>query len=407
MRSFLPPRLLASPCAKILGWTLVAAVLFFPFFVLQAVDQNGVMSLAAFTYRPYLLAVFGVFLALCGVFFLPAPLRALGQSCPDFAVSDVQKKGLQVLLVVGLLILPLVSNRAELDLATVVLLSIALAWGMTIVVGYAGLLDLGYIAFYAVGAYAYALLSTGYGVSFWAALPLCALLPAVLAFLVGFPILRLRGDYFAIVTLGFAEIVRTLLINAQSITGGPNGVAEIPRPTLFGWGAADLDERMMMLYVLALAWAAVVYGLMRRLRVLPLGRAWEALREDEIAARSLGVNVHRMKLSAHGIGAMIAGICGAFFAAKQGFVSPESFTFLDTAFLLAMVVLGGMGSPWGVALAAILIVALPEVSRSFADYRMLFFGMVMVLVMIFRPGGFATARRPSVLYKPASGEQPS
>ena len=407
MRSFLSPRWLASPCAKILGWTLVAAVLFFPFFVLQAVDQNGVMSLAPFTYRPYLLAVLGVFLALCAVFFLPAPLRRLRWHPPAVSLSVTQKTGLRGLLILGLLILPFISNRAELDLATVVLLSIALAWGMTIVVGYAGLLDLGYIAFYAVGAYAYALLSTGYGVSFWAALPLCALLPAVLAFLVGFPILRLRGDYFAIVTLGFAEIVRTLLINAQSITGGPNGVAEIPRPTLFGWGAADLDERMMMLYVLALAWAAVVYGLMRRLRVLPLGRAWEALREDDIAARSLGVNVHRMKLSAHVIGAMIAGICGAFFAAKQGFVSPESFTFLDTAFLLAMVVLGGMGSPWGVALAAILIVALPEVSRSFADYRMLFFGMVMVLVMIFRPGGFAATRSPSVLYDPASGEQPS
>lgn len=391
---------MTSPWARILGWTLVAAVLFFPFFVLQAVDQNGQLSLAPLTYRPYLLGVLGVFLGLCGVFFLPAPLRALARSCPNITVSEGQKTGLQVLLVLGLLLLPLVSNRAELDLATVVLLSIALAWGMTIVVGYAGLLDLGYIAFYAVGAYAYALLSTGHGVSFWVALPLCALLPAVLAFFVGFPILRLRGDYFAIVTLGFAEIVRTLLINAQEITGGPNGVAEIPRPTVFGWGAADLDERMMMLYGLALAWAVVVYCVMRRLRVLPLGRAWEALREDEIAARSLGVNVHRMKLSAHMMGAMIAGICGAFFAAKQGFVSPESFTFLDTAFLLAMVVLGGMGSPWGVALAATLIVALPEFSRSFADYRMLFFGMVMVMVMIFRPGGFAATRRPSILYTP-------
>ena len=171
MLSFLSPRLLASSYAKIAGWTLVAAVILFPFFVLQAVDQNGQLFLAPMTYRPYLLAVLGVFLGLCAVFFLPAPLRALGQSCPDFAVSDVQKKGLQVLLVVGLLLLPLVSNRAELDLATVVLLSVALAWGMTIVVGYAGLLDLGYIAFYAVGAYTYALLSTDYGVSFWTALP--------------------------------------------------------------------------------------------------------------------------------------------------------------------------------------------------------------------------------------------
>jgi branched-chain amino acid transport system permease protein len=399
--------LCSSPWVKILGWTVVAAALFFPFFVLQVVDKDGALSLAPLTYHNYALAVLAVFVALCGLFFLPKYLRRVASHLPAVSVSQAQKKSFFVMLALGLLVLPVVGNRADLDLATVVLLSVSLAWGMTIVVGYAGLLDLGYIAFYAVGAYTYALLNTHYGISFWVALPLCALIPAGLAFLVGFPILRLRGDYFAIVTLGFAEIVRTFLLNAQSITGGPNGVAEIARPTLFGWGGDDLDQRMLMLYFLVLGLAAVVYLLIRRLRVLPLGRAWEALREDEIAARSLGVNVQTVKLSAYIIGSMIAGLCGAFFAAKQGFVSPESFTFLDTAFILAMVVLGGMGSPWGVALAATLIVALPEVSRSFADYRMLFFGVVMVAVMVFRPGGFVSTRTPSILYRPeGKGEKP-
>jgi branched-chain amino acid transport system permease protein len=310
------------------------------------------------------------------------------------------------------------------DLATLVLIYVMLGLGLNIVVGLAGLLDLGYVAFYAVGAYSYALLSDYFGLSFWVCLPIAGLLAATFGFLLGFPVLRLRGDYLAIVTLGFGEIIRIMLNNLTGLTGGPNGIGNIPKPTLpaiqtdpefalvgleFGrtakvegnlpfheyFGIAyDSSYKVVFLYLLAVLLVVFTIYVIRRLVRMPVGRAWEALREDEIACRSLGLNRTIIKLSAFTMGASFAGFAGAFFAARQGFISPESFTFIESAIILAIVVLGGMGSQFGIILAAIAMTVLPELAREFQEYRMLLFGLMMVLMMIWRPQGLLPAKRP-------------
>jgi branched-chain amino acid transport system permease protein len=303
------------------------------------------------------------------------------------------------------------SNRYVLDLAILIVTYTMLGFGLNIQIGLAGLLDLGYAAFYAVGAYSYALIAQDFGLSFWISLPLAGLLAAFAGLLVGFPVLRLRGDYLAIVTLGFGEIVRLVLLNWQDLTGGPNGISGIARPSFFGlpFTAADdgfaatfglqysATHRVVYLYYLILALALVTSWVTLRLRRLPIGRAWEALREDEIACKALGINTTTTKLTAFAIGAMFGGFAGAFFATRQGFISPESFTFQESAFVLAIVVLGGMGSQIGVAVAATVMLAGFELFREFEQYRMLVFGAAMVAVMIYRPRGLVSTRTPSVL----------
>jgi branched-chain amino acid transport system permease protein len=293
-----------------------------------------------------------------------------------------------------------------------------LGLGLNIVVGFAGLLDLGFVGFYAVGAYTYALLYHWAGWGFWQALPLSGFMAGLFGFMLGFPVLRLRGDYLAIVTLGFGEIIRLLLINLYTFTGGPDGISSIPKPTVFGMPMArrasegqitfhqfmgwsyDTQDVIVYLYLMALVLALVTLYVSNRVVRMPIGRAWEALREDEIACRSLGLNPTRIKLSAFTMGATFAGLGGAFFAARQGLVNPESFTFIESALILAIVVLGGMGSQVGVILAAIVLTVLPEVAREFAEYRMLIFGLVMVLMMIWRPQGLLPVKRPQVELKP-------
>ncbi|MBS8242106.1 high-affinity branched-chain amino acid ABC transporter permease LivM [Marinobacter lipolyticus] len=316
------------------------------------------------------------------------------------------------LIIIGALIWPFFVSRGSVDLATLVLIYIMLALGLNVVVGLAGLLDLGYVAFYAVGAYTFALLSQYLGLSFWMALPIGALLAALFGLVLGFPVLRLRGDYLAIVTLGFGEIIRILLNNMTNLTGGPNGIGGIPDPTLFGmefgrrvkeegntsfhetFGIAYSSEhKIIFLYLIALVLAVITALVIRRLMRMPVGRAWEALREDEIAARSLGLSRTGVKLSAFTIGAFFAGFAGTVFASKQGFISPESFVFLESAIILAIVVLGGMGSQIGVILAAIAVTVLPELAREFSEYRMLIFGAAMVLMMVWRPQGLMPMRR--------------
>jgi branched-chain amino acid transport system permease protein len=301
-------------------------------------------------------------------------------------------------------------NRYILDLGILVLTYVMLGWGLNIVVGLAGLLDLGYVAFYAVGAYSYALLATTFGWSFWICLPIAGFLAACWGVMLGFPVLRLRGDYLAIVTLAFGEIIRLVLLNWQSLTGGPNGISGIPRPSFFGIPFADEDNgfaatfgleyspthRVVFLYYLILALALLTNWVTLRLRRLPIGRAWEALREDEIACRSLGINTTTTKLTAFAMGAMFGGIAGSFFATRQGFISPESFTFSESALVLAIVVLGGMGSQLGVAVAAFAMLGAFELFREFSQYRMLVFGIAMVLIMIWRPRGLVATRTPSV-----------
>lgn len=303
------------------------------------------------------------------------------------------------------------NNRYVLDLGILILTYVMLGWGLNIVVGLAGLLDLGYVAFFAVGAYSYALLAQYFGVSFWIGLPIAGILAAFAGVLLGFPVLRLRGDYLAIVTLGFGEIIRLILLNWRGFTGGPNGIPGIPRPSFFGLPFVDEPNgfaatfglsftpthRVVFLFYLALALALLTNWVTLRLRRLPIGRAWEALREDEIACRSLGINTTNTKLTAFAIGAMFGGLAGAFFATRQGFISPESFNFNESALVLAIVVLGGMGSQLGVAIAAVAMLGGFELFREFEQYRMLLFGVAMVIIMIWRPRGLVATRTPSIL----------
>ena len=301
-------------------------------------------------------------------------------------------------------------NRYLLDLGIVIATYTMLGFGLNIVVGLAGLLNLGYAAFYAIGAYSYALIALTFGLSFWICLPLGGVLAALTGVLLGFPVLRLRGDYLAIVTLGFGEIIRLILLNWQNLTGGPNGIPGIPRPSFFGlpFTAADNGfaatfglaysptHRVVFLYYVIVALALITNWVTLRLRRLPLGRAWEALREDEIACRALGINTTMTKLTAFAIGAMFGGFAGAFFATRQGFISPESFTFGESALVLAIVVLGGMGSQLGVAVAAAVMLGGFEFFREFEQYRMLVFGAAMVAIVVYRPRGLVATRTPSV-----------
>ncbi len=302
-------------------------------------------------------------------------------------------------------------DRLYINLAIQVLTYVMLGWGLNIVVGLAGLLDLGYVAFYAVGAYSFALLAEYFGIGFWFALPLAGMLAGTWGLILGFPVLRLRGDYLAIVTLAFGEIIRVVLLNWYEFTGGPDGIGGIPKPTLFGiefnrgeGGFADVFglefdtiHRFVYLYYIILALALLTNFVTMRLRKLPVGRAWEAMREDEIACKSLGINTTNTKLTAFGIGAMFGGFAGSFFATQQGFISPESFVFIESAIILAIVVLGGLGSQIGVVVAAVIMIGGFQVFREFEEYRMLIFGVAMVVIMVWRPRGLVSSRQPSIV----------
>ncbi len=341
---------------------------------------------------------------------------------PSSASNFMTLPNTQRWIIFGLILLALVwpffGSRGAVDIATLILIYVMLGLGLNIVVGLAGLLDLGYVGFYAVGAYSYALLSHYYGLGFWVCLPIAGLMAAFFGFILGFPVLRLRGDYLAIVTLGFGEIIRILLRNMTELTGGPNGISGIDKPTLFGLtferkaaeGMQTFHEyfgiaysginKVIFLYLVALLLALLVLFVINRLLRMPIGRAWEALREDEIACRALGMNPTVIKLSAFTLGASFAGFAGSFFAARQGLITPESFTFIESAIILAIVVLGGMGSQLGIILAAVVMILLPELMRDFSEYRMLLFGALMVLMMIWRPQGLLPMQRPHLELKP-------
>ncbi len=332
--------------------------------------------------------------------------------------AQVQKLSLLLgpILLICAILLPMMpfAGRRLVDVATLVVTYIMLGWGLNIVVGLAGLLDLGYVAFYAVGAYSFALLANHFDYGFWICLPLAGLFAASFGVILGFPVLRLRGDYLAIVTLGFGEMIRVILLNWYEVTKGPDGLSSIPRPSFLGMPfkrfAAEGQEtfhtffnidynsghRVTFLYYVILAMAMITNFFTMRIRKLPIGRSWEALREDEIACRSLGINPTNTKLTAFGIGAMFGGFAGSFFATRQGFISPESFTFIESAVILAIVVLGGMGSQVGVVIAAILLIGAPEFFRELQEYRMLAFGAGMVLIMIWRPRGLLAHREPTM-----------
>ena len=304
-----------------------------------------------------------------------------------------------------------------------ILIYIMLGWGLNIVVGLAGLLDLGYVAFYAIGSYTYALLAQQFGLSFWLALPVAGAMAALWGILLGFPVLRLRGDYLAIVTLAFGEIIYLVALNWKDFTGGGAGMSA-PRIDFFGIPFNASDEgfaarfgleftpvyRTVFLYYTILGLSMLTAWVTLRLKTLPIGRAWEALREDEIACRAIGMNTTNTKLTAFAIGAMFGGFAGAFFGARQGFITPESFKFLESALILAIVVLGGMGSLMGVVLAAMALIGGSELLREVeflkpiigddpTKYRMLIVGMGMVLMMLWKPRGLISVRSPSIFLK--------
>ena len=298
-----------------------------------------------------------------------------------------------------LLFFPHVLSTYQTNIMITALMYVVLGLGLNIVVGVAGLLDLGYVAFYAVGAYSYALLNLHFGLGFWAVLPIGGLLAASFGIILGFPVLRLRGDYLAIVTLGFGEIIRLILENWNDFSRGPSGISNIPRPGFFGM-EMTLNQSISYLYYLMIALVIFTIFVVNRLQNSRIGRAWFALREDEIACQAMGIDKTRTKLSAFSLGAFWAGMVGVIFAAKTTFVNPASFTFLESAIILCIVVLGGMGSIIGVIIAALILMLLPEYLRAFSDYRMLVFGGTLVLMMVFRPLGIiSTVRRTYTIDK--------
>ena len=296
------------------------------------------------------------------------------------------------IVLIVMLAMPHVSSFYQTNIMISALLYVMLALGLNIAVGIAGQLVLGYVAFYAVGAYTYALLNQAFGIGFWACLPVGGFMAVLFGLALGFPVLRLRGDYLAIVTLGFGEIVRLTLLNWASLTGGSGGIKDIPAPGFFG---VDMDINMSTMFVYYIVLAAVIITIVviSRLKNSRVGLALQALREDEIACEAMGINLARVKLSAFALSSCWAGFAGVIFAAKTSFINPASFTFMESAMILSMVVLGGMGSIVGVVIAAMILILAPEYLRAFSEYRMLIFGAIMVIMMIFRPQGLVTGER--------------
>lgn len=296
------------------------------------------------------------------------------------------------IVLVVMLAMPHVSSFYQTNIMISALLYVMLALGLNIAVGIAGQLVLGYVAFYAVGAYTYALLNQAFGIGFWACLPVGGFMAVLFGLALGFPVLRLRGDYLAIVTLGFGEIVRLTLLNWASLTGGSGGIKDIPAPGFFGMDM-DINMSTMFVYYIVLAAVIITIVVISRLKNSRVGLALQALREDEIACEAMGINLARVKLSAFALSSCWAGFAGVIFAAKTSFINPASFTFMESAMILSMVVLGGMGSIVGVVIAAMILILAPEYLRAFSEYRMLIFGAIMVIMMIFRPQGLVTGER--------------
>jgi branched-chain amino acid transport system permease protein len=431
-------------------WALVTLGLCFPIIAFRT-EQNFDLK-TALDPRPLLVLVTVaiVFVARLLWRLYAHPGRPRRVLFPPLDLSDKHKAlaprvGLALLLLFPFIALALTGQGGAIkwinNYGVQILIYVMLAWGLNIVVGLAGLLDLGYVAFYAVGAYTYAIIAA-YVIpatlpvlgpwAFWICLPLAGILAAFWGMLLGFPVLRLRGDYLAIVTLAFGEIIHLVLINWVQLTNGSAGI-QTPYISFFGLPFASRTgettfadvfhlsgsptlHRVIFLYYVILGLALLVAFVTRRMRRLPIGRAWEALREDEIACRSLGINTVNTKLTAFAIGAMFGGLAGAFFGARQGFVTPNSFVFMESAMVLAIVVLGGMGSLFGVAIAAVVVIGGVELLRELdwlksvfgpgfdpAQYRMLIFGLAMVLVMIWRPRGLIAAREPSIALNETKG----
>jgi len=358
-----------------------------------------------------------------GAFFLSAgwrwamEKRARGAKRKELEADSGDKPGLgqrlledpklyrPVIAVVAVLalLMPWVSEMYQVTIWVFALIYVVLGLGLNITVGLAGLLDLGYVAFFGIGAYTYAILNTRFALDFWLCLPIGGLVGAFFGVLLGFPILRLRGDYLAIVTLGFGSIAKIIYENWESVFNGARGIEKIARPGFFGL-EMSIDTATTFTYYLMLALVVITIFVTNRLKDSRVGRAWMALREDEIACVAMGVDMARTKLSAYALGAFWAGLVGVIFASQTTYINPASFDFMLSAIVLSMVVLGGMGSIVGVVIAALVLNLLPEYLRAFEDYRMLVFGAVMVLMMLFRPQGLVSNVRKTYAYRKVEAE---
>lgn len=297
-----------------------------------------------------------------------------------------------------IVLFPFITSMYQTNIMSTALMYVVLGLGLNIVVGLGGLLNLGYIAFYACGAYTYALLYQAFGLNFWICLPLGGMVSLLFGFILGIIVLRLRGDYLAIVTLAFGEIVRIVLENWNRFSKGPSGIANIPRPGFFGIDF-NLQQSTVFIYFLMVLLAVFTIFIVTRLKNSRLGRAWEAMREDDVASQAMGINLTKSKLTAFAMGAFWAGLAGVMFAAKTTFINPASFTVWESILVLCIVVLGGMGSIVGVVIGAFALILLPEYLRAFSEFRMLLFGAILVIMMIFRPGGLIKARRHVFTFK--------
>ncbi len=386
-------------------WLIGLAWFYLLLWPLMGISKDGLEFASSLRVLGYVAAVSAVCVV---IWLLQRNDKLLFITTPIGKISDglvTTTNRLPKWLVFGLLIaccmlVPAFGGRYTLDVSINVLIYVCLGLGLNIVVGLCGLLDLGYIAFYGVGAYTYALLSLGYNISFWVCLPISGCMAALAGCIIGYPTLRMRGDYLAIVTLGFGEIVRIVLNNWMSLTNGPNGLLGIKAPMIlipeFAQGLHFEDfylKKLPYLYLVIFGLTIFTVVAVYRLNYSRVGRAWEAIREDETAAELMGVNTFRFKLLAYAMGAVFGGLAGAFFAARMRFVSPGSFSFIESAMVLSMVVLGGMASIPGVIVGALALIALPEVFRDFEQYRMLAFGAAMTIMMVFRPKGLIPASR--------------
>lgn len=387
--------------------TMWFVLLTFPIMVVQV---NTIENVVIWRwYNIIFIGLGGFLLSFCWQLFLkrkgrPTQTAPSGHSRLQYLMAEPRfYRPALVFLALFALIFPFIFSHYQINIMTTALIYVMLGLGLNIEVGLAGLLDLGYVAFYAVGAYGYALLNYHFGLGFWTALPAGALLAAFFGILVGFPVLRLRGDYLAIVTLAFAEIIRLVLENWNAFSFGPSGISNIPRPGFFGMKLTPEQSAIYMYFLLIILCLLTIF-VIHRLQHSRIGRAWVALREDELACQAMGIDKTKAKLAAFALGATWAGMAGVLFAAKTTFINPASFTFLESAMILSIVVLGGMGSIAGVIIAALALILLPEYLRVFSDYRMILFGAALIIMMIFRPQGIlAVVRKKYEFHKIKSG----
>ena len=392
--------LLAKEFKKALGVALWFVFLTFPIMVIKVDPIERIIRYRWENAAYVAIVTFTVYLVMS--FFKSRKLRVTADKKEVNKSRNIihsilnNKKQLAVLsfvILVIAIVFPQVFSTYQTNVMTTALMYVVLGLGLNIVVGMAGLLDLGFVAFYAVGAYSYALLNYHFGLGFWVVLPIGGALAAIFGIVLGFPVLRLRGDYLAIVTLGFGEIIRLILENWGEFSKGPSGVSNISRPGFFGMDLS-LETSIMYMYYIMVVGVIVTIFIVNRLQDSRLGRAWIALREDDILPAAAPLITVATKLAAFSLGAFWAGLIGVVFAAKTTFINPASFTFLESAIILSIVVLGGMGSIIGVIIGAFILILMPEYLRALSEYRMLAFGGVMVAMMVFRPQGMiANIRR--------------